>query len=220
MNVMKASFRDTTCIEDTMTAHSVLRSSLAMLAAFARGCVMRCVLMLALAAILPATATAQALTVSAGPSLPQGEMARRRTVGAQAALAIGSEQHTRDFQYRIELSYARFAVSRSYAATPAGRDDGPLSIVGGMFYLLYTAAPSRISLHGGLGAGVYDLSIPGRPDPYGRVGGIGLLFGAKLGRERVRGLVEIQQQLVLSDYGNGDFNFVSFVPLRFGVIVQ
>jgi hypothetical protein len=64
------------------------------------------------------------------------------------------------------------------------------------------------------------MKIPGHYDPYGISAGAGMLLGARVGTGRLRGLVELQRHLILSDYGNGDSEYSAFTPVRFGIAMQ
>ena len=64
------------------------------------------------------------------------------------------------------------------------------------------------------------MNIPGHSNPYGTIAQVGWLLGAKIGTGRVRGLVEMQDQLIVSDYGNDEFEASRFVPVRVGVSVE
>src|SRR5262245_11514687 len=100
----------------------------------------------------------QAVIVSGGPSIPSGPMALRRTVGSEIAIALGSEHHRRGFQFRLEVTYARFPT-RFSAAKTSPLDQGPLTINAGLAYLLYSSAPDAVSIYGGVAAGGYDMRI-------------------------------------------------------------
>lgn len=169
---------------------------------------------------LPSASDAQSWSVAAGPSVPQGPMGERRAVGGQVALSFGSEHRRRGFRYRVELTRGWFPIRSDYAKRLPPPGEGTLTMGSGMAYLLYGGAPGPLVLHGGVGAGAYEIQIPNRRNPYGLVGGIGVLMGATLGSGRLRGLVEIQQQVVLSDYGNGDYSAGTFAPFRVGIVVQ
>ena len=164
-------------------------------------------------------AAGQALIVSGGPSIPKGPMALRRAVGSEVAIALGSEHHRRGFQFRVEFTRARFPT-RFSAAETSSLDQGPLTINAGLAYLLYSSAPNVVSIHGGIAAGSYDMKIPGHYNPYGMVPGVGMLFGARFGAGRLRGLLEFQRHAILSDYGNDDFEWSTFTPVRFGFAIQ
>jgi hypothetical protein len=64
------------------------------------------------------------------------------------------------------------------------------------------------------------MKIPGHYNPYGMVPGVGMLFGARFGAGRLRGIVELQRHAILSDYGNDDFELSTFTPVRFGIAIQ
>ncbi len=169
--------------------------------------------------LLPSCGLAQSVTFSGGPALPQGTMGERRAIGSQLGLGVGPAHERRGFTFRIDASYARFPTRGSYASSLPS-PEGSLSVKSALGYLLYATSPGRPAWHGGVGAGVYDMNIPGRRNPYGKVVGAGLLVGAKFGTGRVRGLIELQQQVILSDYGTTEFSPSIFVPLRFGIILQ
>jgi hypothetical protein len=177
-----------------------------------------CLLLVALAV----AACAPALTVAGGPSVPQEQMRERRKVGQQIAVALSAKRERPGFDYRIELTHSRFAIQRGYAQRllDVNAAEGPLTMNGAMAYVLYGSTPGPLALHVGIGVGGYDAKIPGRPNPYGVVAGLGAVAGATIGAGRVRGLVELQQQAVLSDYGNSDFVFSTFVPVRLGIVIQ
>lgn len=168
---------------------------------------------------LPTIAQAQSLVLTGGPSFPQDGMNARRTIGGQISLAVGPSHTRRGFTYRAEVSKGWFPTRSSYART-LPFEEGTLTVGSAHAYVLYTGAPGPMSWHVGLGAGVYDMDIPGRPNPYGFMAGVGVLAGVKLGTGRVRGLVELQQQVVLSDYGTENYAPSMFVPLRFGIVIQ
>lgn len=169
---------------------------------------------------VPGIAVAQSWTFAAGPSIPRGPMRERRAIGGQAAVSFGSERETRGFRYRVEIAYGQFPIRSAYAATLPAPGEGTLSVGSGSAYLLYGGAPGPLSFHAGLGAGAYDMRISGRPNPRGAAGGLGSLFGATIGSGRVSGLVEFHLQAILSDYGNKDFEVLTFAPVRFGIVVQ
>ena len=177
-----------------------------------------CLLLTALLA-LPSIAQGQSLVLTAGPSFPQDGMSARRTIGGQISLAVGPSHSRRGFSYRGELSKGWFPTRSSYAGT-LPFEEGTLTVGSALAYVLYTGAPGPMSWHVGLGAGVYEMVIPGNPNPYGYVPGGGVLVGVKLGTGRVRGLIELQQQAILSDYGTENYASSMFVPLRFGVVIQ
>ena len=178
----------------------------------------RAYLLLTALIALPAIAQGQSLVITAGPSFPQAEMGARRTVGGQVSLALGPSHQRRGFTYRGELSKGWFPTRSSYAQT-LPYEEGTLTVGSALAYLLYTSAPGPMSWHVGLGAGLYDMDIPSHPNPYGFVAGVGVLAGVKLGTGRVRGLIELQQQAILSDYGTTEYRASTFVPLRFGVVI-
>lgn len=171
-------------------------------------------------AIVPGGADAQEWSLSVGPSFPQGAMGERRAVGGHVALGIGSEHTRRGFQYRVELNYGGFPTRASTTEFIPGEGDGALTVAGGLVYLLYTGAPGPVAFHAGIGAGAYALSIPNHQNPYGLVPGVAGVIGARIGTGRIRGLIELQPQGILSDYGNADAVTSEFVPLRIGVVIQ
>ena len=67
---------------------------------------------------------------------------------------------------------------------------------------------------------VCGMRISGHVNPYGTIIQVGLLLGATVGSGRIRGLVELQDQLILSDYGNSDFVASRFIPVRLGLSVR
>ena len=146
-------------------------------------------------------------------------MRARRTIGGQISLALGPSHQRRGFTYRAEVSKGWFPTRSSYAQL-LPYEERTLAVGSALAYVLYTGAPGPVSWHVGLGAGVYDMDIPGNPNPNGFVPGVGVLAGVKLGTGRVRGLIELQQQAILSDYGTENYASSTFVPLRFGVVIQ
>ena len=179
----------------------------------------RAFLLLTALLALPTLAQAQSLVLTGGPSFPQDGMGARRTIGGQISLALGPSHTRRGFTYRGEVTKGWFPTRSSYAQT-LSYEEGTLTVGSALAYLLYTGAPGPMSWHVGVGAGAYDMDIPGHPNPYGFVAGVGVLAGVKLGTGRVRGLIELQQQAILSDYGTESYTSSTFVPLRFGVVIQ
>ena len=76
---------------------------------------------LLLSLVIPPTAvSSQALYLSAGPTVPQAEMAERRGLGGQIAIGLAPKHRARGFTYRLEASRAWFRRSDSYARTAQG----------------------------------------------------------------------------------------------------
>ena len=177
------------------------------------------VLALLFAAVMPARA--QTLTVTVGPSFPQGDMGERRTVGAHLAVSISPTVVRRGFLVRAEAGQIWHGTrgARNRALVPSGEREGLLSATSVMGYVLYSGAADP-AIHLGMGLGAYQMRIRGNENPYGAVPGIGLVAGMTFGKRRVRGLVELQQQVIVSDFGNTEFSASTFVPVRFGASVN
>ncbi len=173
-----------------------------------------------LGAAVPITTRAQSITGSVAPAVPLGEFGERRSLGGQLAVTIAPTHSRRGFTTRAEISQSWFLTRDWYARSPNGAGEGTVSATGLLGYLLYTGAPARASLHGGFGLGAYALRIHGRANPFPWVPGIGFVAGVKLGEGRVRGLIELHHQIIVTDYGNTLYTVSAFVPLRFGVTVQ
>ena len=173
-----------------------------------------------LQAAVPIAARAQSITISAAPAIPLGEFGDRRSLGGQLSLAIAPTHTRRGFATRAEISQAWFPTRDWYAGSLDGQNEGVVFATGILGYVLYTAAPGRASFHGGLGLGAFALRIQGRTNPFPWVPGIGVVAGVKLGEGRVRGLIELHDQVIVSDYGNTLYAVSAFVPVRFGVTVQ
>jgi hypothetical protein len=68
-----------------------------------------------------------------------------------------------------------------------------------------------------LGVGMHWMTIPGRHNPYGRVLGAGVGAGAEIPVRRIALRIETQAHIILSDYGNYDFEWSSFWPVTLGL---
>ena len=177
-------------------------------------------LALTLLAVVPERARSQAITISVAPAIPQAEFGERRSLGGQIALAVSPVHLWSGFSVRGEIAQSWFPTRSSRNRLLAGRSEGTVSVTGALAYLIYSDVPRRASLYGGFGLGGYVLQIEGDRDSYGLVPGIGLVGGLRIGEGRVRGIIELQQQVVLSDYGNSEMIPSTFMPVRLGVSVQ
>ena len=142
-------------------------------------------------------------------------MGDRRAIGQQIALSIAPSYRTRGRTVRAEVAQTWFARRESHS-----QPEETLSVTSLQVFLMYTAGPRPVSPYIGLGAGVCGMRISGHVNPYGTIIQVGLLLGATIGSGRIRGLVELQDQLILSDYGNSDFVASRFIPVRLGLSVR
>ena len=178
---------------------------------------------LALLAVAPDRARAQSITISAAPSAPVGEFGERRSLGGQIAVALSPVHRWRGLSPRVEIAQSWFPTRSSrnrFLLLHDRRPEGTVSVTGAFAYLLYADVPRRASLYGGLGIGGYILQIEGDRDSYGLVPGIGFVGGLRFGEGRVRGMIELQPQVVVSDYGSSWMMPSAFIPVRFGVSVH
>ena len=178
------------------------------------------ILMLVLGHAASARAGAQLVTVAAGAAIPRSHMSERRALGEQISLGIAPSYRTSGRTVRAELTQSWFRPRGSYARSEFGRLEGTLSITSALGYLIFTAGPDAVSPHVGFGLGVCRMNIPGNPNPYGTIPQVGWLVGATIGEGRVRGLIEVHDQLILSDYGNDEFEGSRFIPVRLGVSMK
>lgn len=68
-----------------------------------------------------------------------------------------------------------------------------------------------------IGAGAYSMEIPGNPNPYGIVASVNAGVGVQFPLGPIRAFIELQSRLILSDYGNSDFETSTYLPLSAGV---
>lgn len=65
--------------------------------------------------------------------------------------------------------------------------------------------------------GMHWMLIPGPENPYDSVWGIGAGLGAKIPIPRVSLEAELPAHVILSDYGNFDFEWLYFYPVTVGI---
>jgi len=174
-------------------------------------------LALALSASL-GTAAAQgpSIGVSAGVALPRGALAARRTPAPYLAASALFRSSDHIVRFRLDLDAARF-WGHTQPGFSGPIDHGDLTVTSALGHLVIGPRGRIARPYTLVGLGVHWMSIPGRRNPYGRVWGTGVGVGVEVPIRRVVLQVETRAHIILSDYGNSDFETSSFSPVTFGV---
>lgn len=154
--------------------------------------------------------------VSAGPAFPTGHLGYRRDLGYHAALSLGVGTTTSGWGFRGDLGVSAFPGGEIRATNTEERyrDLRNISLLGSVVYGF--SGNERFRPYVLLGGGMYRMSITGRPNPYGWVPSVHAGAGIRVPVGGWTLTVEIQPQLILSDYGNRNFQPSSYVPLLLG----
>lgn len=161
-------------------------------------------------------AQAVSLGASAGVAVPQGALAARRTAAPYIAASALFGSPERIVRFRLDFDAARF-WGRTQAGFSGPIDHGDLTMTSALGHVVVgprgqTARPYTL-----IGLGMHWMSIPGRRNPYGSVWGAGIGAGAEFPVRRIAVKLETRAHIILSDYGNSDFETSSFWPVTLGV---
>jgi hypothetical protein len=163
-----------------------------------------------------ASAQSVSLGVAAGVAMPRGALAARRTAAPYIAASALFGAPERIARFRVDLDAARF-WGRTQAGFSGPIDHGDLTVTSALGHLVLGPRGREARPYTLIGIGMHWMSIPGRRNPYGTVWGVGVGVGGEFPIGRIALKAETRAHIILSDYGNSDFETSTFWPLTVGV---
>lgn len=161
-------------------------------------------LLLAVAAVPAAAQRGTLIGLNAGAAVPSGSMATTRGTGWHLSGTIEGPP----------AGPVRFRADAVYEGFP-GRLGEDLEIVGARAAVVYQVA-AEPRLHALLGAGGYRLRIDRSRNPYGITPGLHAGAGVRIPTAGGWLVVEGGAAVMLTDYGNQDFEPSTYFPLTIG----
>jgi hypothetical protein len=169
-----------------------------------------------LVALGDAGAQSVSLGASAGVAVPKAALAARRTAAPYIAASALFGSPERFARFRIDFDAARF-WGRTQAGFSGPIDHGDLTVTSALGHVVLGPRGREARPYTLIGIGMHWMSIPGRRNPYGTVWGVGVGGGAEFPIRRIALKAETRAHVILSDYGNSDFETSAFWPLMIGV---
>jgi hypothetical protein len=151
-----------------------------------------------------------------GAAWPSGTMAERREVGYELGGLVTLEWAR--WALRADLSYARHAGKEADLFNADRYPDlWNMSVLASG---LYRFPGQRLRPYVMVGTGLHRMQQVDRsPNVYGWVSGVHAGAGLRVGiRSGLAVFAEVRRHLILSDYGNGDFELSTYTPLSVGVV--
>ena len=155
--------------------------------------------------------------VAIGVAVPTGDLGRERSLGpvTQIYAVIGRPDRVLKFQISAEGAWLPGKSPPASLTSSAYGNLRALSLLGS---LVIAPALDSVKPYLSFGAGLQDLSIQGRQNPYGRLVGVRTGVGVEIPLRELSLRAEVSAHAVLSDFGTGhDYSIATYFPITFAI---